>query len=110
MRVEITEPIMTAIPPPNTVANSLLGMLSMSALTVEIKFDADAMLEISNGIPKSIGSMWMFEGIRDCVTMCILVLMLLLLGAKADVGDKRDAIIKIVDVDIDVDDGNDFIF
>jgi len=84
----------------------------MSALTVEIKFDADAMLEISNGIPKSIGSMWMFEEIRDCVTMCILVLMLLLLGAKADVGDKRDAIIKIVDVDIDidVDDENDFIF
>jgi hypothetical protein len=36
--------------------------------------------------------------------------MLLLLGAKAFVGDKRDAIIKIVDVDIDVDDGNDFIF
>jgi len=82
----------------------------MSALTVEIKFDADAMLEISNGIPKSVGSMWMFEGIRDCVTICILVLMLLLLGAKAFVGDKRDAIIKIVDVDIDVDDGNDFIF
>jgi len=113
MRVEMTEPIMTAIPPPNTVANSFWGMLSISALTVEMKFDADAMLDISNGMSMPMGIMWMVEEVLGGILrMRVLVLtwtlmLLLLLGAKDDAVEKRDAIVKIVDVEVT---GNDFIF